>query len=149
GPGQLRTVARDYRQLALHHPRVVPLLVTRPLGHPARAPAAGDSAPARRCPHPAYPRRLQRARRPAHLPGPLRLPARPRPQRAPEAHRQPRRDRRPAAARPRPAPPPARAPPDAAADLGRALDTLPAGLTATLPARAPARRSGRARHPAR
>jgi AcrR family transcriptional regulator len=32
--GQLRQVARDYRGLALAHPRVVPLLVTRPLGTP-------------------------------------------------------------------------------------------------------------------
>src|SRR5580704_16139516 len=32
--GQLRTVARDYRRLALAHPRVVPLLVTRPLATP-------------------------------------------------------------------------------------------------------------------
>jgi AcrR family transcriptional regulator len=31
---QLRAVARDYRQLALAHPYVVPLLVTRPLGTP-------------------------------------------------------------------------------------------------------------------
>ena len=32
--GQLRQVARDYRGLALAHPKVVPLLVTRPLGTP-------------------------------------------------------------------------------------------------------------------
>jgi AcrR family transcriptional regulator len=32
--GQLRTVARDYRRLALAHPQVVPLLVTRPLATP-------------------------------------------------------------------------------------------------------------------
>ena len=32
--GQLRTVARDFRQLALKHPNVVPLLVTRPLATP-------------------------------------------------------------------------------------------------------------------
>ena len=32
--GQLRTVARDFRQLALMHPNVVPLLVTRPLATP-------------------------------------------------------------------------------------------------------------------
>jgi AcrR family transcriptional regulator len=32
--GQLRTVARDFRQLALVHPHVVPLLVTRPLATP-------------------------------------------------------------------------------------------------------------------
>ena len=31
---QLRTVARDYRALALAHPHVVPLLVTRPLATP-------------------------------------------------------------------------------------------------------------------
>ena len=32
--GQLRVVARDYRRLALAHPGVVPLLVTRPLATP-------------------------------------------------------------------------------------------------------------------
>jgi AcrR family transcriptional regulator len=32
--GQLRTVAHDFRQLALAHPNVVPLLVTRPLTTP-------------------------------------------------------------------------------------------------------------------
>jgi AcrR family transcriptional regulator len=32
--GQLRAVARNYRQLALAHPNVVPLLVTRPLATP-------------------------------------------------------------------------------------------------------------------
>jgi Bacterial regulatory proteins, tetR family len=31
---QLRTVAQDFRRLALAHPNVVPLLVTRPLGTP-------------------------------------------------------------------------------------------------------------------
>ncbi|MBP2192406.1 TetR/AcrR family transcriptional regulator C-terminal domain-containing protein [Nocardia goodfellowii] len=31
---QLRTVAREFRQLALRHPKVVPLLVTRPLSTP-------------------------------------------------------------------------------------------------------------------
>jgi AcrR family transcriptional regulator len=31
---QLRTVARDYRALALAHPRAVPMLVTRPLATP-------------------------------------------------------------------------------------------------------------------
>jgi AcrR family transcriptional regulator len=31
---QLRTVARDYRRLALDHPHVVPLLVTRPVATP-------------------------------------------------------------------------------------------------------------------
>ena len=32
--GQLRAVAREYRRLALAHPHVVPLLVTRPLATP-------------------------------------------------------------------------------------------------------------------
>jgi AcrR family transcriptional regulator len=32
--GQLRAVARDFRRLALAHPHVVPLLVTRPLATP-------------------------------------------------------------------------------------------------------------------
>jgi AcrR family transcriptional regulator len=32
--GQLRTVAREFRRLALAHPQVVPLLVTRPLSTP-------------------------------------------------------------------------------------------------------------------
>jgi len=32
--GQLRAVARDYRALALAHPHIVPLLVTRPLATP-------------------------------------------------------------------------------------------------------------------
>lgn len=32
--GQLRTVAHDFRRLALEHPNVVPLLVTRPLATP-------------------------------------------------------------------------------------------------------------------
>lgn len=32
--GQLRTIARDFRQLTLAHPNVVPLLVTRPLATP-------------------------------------------------------------------------------------------------------------------
>ena len=32
--GQLRAVGRDFRRLALAHPHVVPLLVTRPLATP-------------------------------------------------------------------------------------------------------------------
>ena len=32
--GQLRAIARDYRRLALEHPHMVPLLVTRPLATP-------------------------------------------------------------------------------------------------------------------
>jgi AcrR family transcriptional regulator len=49
---QLRTVARGYRRLALAHPKVVPLLVTRPLATPlACAPQApcGPSKTSWRC----------------------------------------------------------------------------------------------------
>src|SRR3984885_11482490 len=89
--GQLREVARRFRALALAHPHVGPLAGPRPPASPGRHP---DPAP---------PGRVQRARRPAHLPGPVRVPARPRPGRTAGTHRQPRRDRRPAAARPAPA----------------------------------------------
>jgi AcrR family transcriptional regulator len=43
--GQLRTVARDFRQLALTHPNVVPLLVTRPLATPLGQRPAGMLRP--------------------------------------------------------------------------------------------------------
>src|ERR1035437_419346 len=43
--GQLRTVARDYRRLALAHPHVVPLLVTRPLATPLGLRPAGTLRP--------------------------------------------------------------------------------------------------------
>jgi AcrR family transcriptional regulator len=43
--GQLRAVARDYRQLALAHPHVVPLLVTRPLATPLGLRPAGTLRP--------------------------------------------------------------------------------------------------------
>jgi hypothetical protein len=43
--GQLRAVARDYRRLALAHPHVVPLLVTRPLATP---PGSAPKAPCAR-----------------------------------------------------------------------------------------------------
>jgi hypothetical protein len=55
---QLCTVARDCRELALAHPHVVPLLVTRPLATPLRSAPSAPCA-ARRRPDPAYPRRLQ------------------------------------------------------------------------------------------
>src|ERR1700730_17035443 len=42
---QLRTVARDFRQLALAHPNVVPLLVTRPLATPLGQRPAGMLRP--------------------------------------------------------------------------------------------------------
>jgi AcrR family transcriptional regulator len=42
---QLRAVARDYRQLALAHPNVVPLLVTRPLATPLGLRPAGTLRP--------------------------------------------------------------------------------------------------------
>ena len=101
--GQLREVARRFRALALAHPHVVPLIVTRPLATPLGLRPPRHPAPPGGHPGPAHPGRVQRTRRPAHLPGPVRLPARPRPGRAPGTHRQPRRDRRPAAARPAPA----------------------------------------------
>jgi AcrR family transcriptional regulator len=41
---QLRAVARDYRALALSHPNVVPLLVTRPLATPLALPPAAPCA---------------------------------------------------------------------------------------------------------
>ena len=43
--GQLRAVARDYRTLALAHPHVVPLLVTRPLATPLRLRPPGTLRP--------------------------------------------------------------------------------------------------------
>ena len=67
---QLRAVARHYRALALAHPHVVPLLVTRPLATPL-ALRPRHPAPARRRPRPAHPGRVHRTRRPAHLPGPV------------------------------------------------------------------------------
>ena len=42
---QLRTVARDFRRLALAHPKVVPLLVTRPLSTPLAARPPGTLRP--------------------------------------------------------------------------------------------------------
>src|SRR4249920_210917 len=42
---QLRTVARDYRALALAHPNAVPLLVTRPLATPLGLRPAGTLRP--------------------------------------------------------------------------------------------------------
>jgi AcrR family transcriptional regulator len=43
--GQLRTVARGFRQLAVEHPNVVPLLVTRPLATPLGQRPAGMLRP--------------------------------------------------------------------------------------------------------
>ena len=140
--GQLREVARHYRALALAHPHVVPLLVTRPLATPLGAAPPRHPAPPGRHPGPAHPGRVQRTRRPAHLPGPVRVPARPRPRRAAGTRREPGRDRRPAPAGPAPAAdrrvPPAPQPGpgpgryDGAAELERGLDILLTGLTTTL-----------------
>jgi AcrR family transcriptional regulator len=47
--GQLRTVARDFRQLALTHPNVVPLLVTRPLATPGRMPCTSTECCSATC----------------------------------------------------------------------------------------------------
>jgi len=100
---ELRKLADDFRALALAHPNVVPLLLTRPLATP----------PGRRLPGTLRPLEdflelftgagFTPPRRAARLPAVLRLPARPRPARTPRTDRQPRRDRRPAA--PRAAPP--------------------------------------------
>ena len=43
--GQLRAIARDYRALALAHPHVVPLLVTRPLATPLALRPSGTLRP--------------------------------------------------------------------------------------------------------
>jgi hypothetical protein len=80
---QLRAVAHDFRRLALAHPNVVPLLVTRPLATPLAA-ATGVSA--------ATGGRLALLRSAgcsavdtAHLPGALRLSAGPHPHRTAES----------------------------------------------------------------
>jgi len=99
--GQLREVARRYRALALAHPysalalahpHVVPLIVTRPVATPLGLRPAGTLRPGRH-PGPAHPGRVQRTRRPAHLPGPVRVRARPHPGRAAGTRRESRRDR--------------------------------------------------------
>jgi len=79
--GQLRAVAHDFRRLALAHPNVVPLLVTRPLATASGPTAARDAAAAGGRTRSAHLRRLQRGRCPAHLPGALRVPAWPHPHR--------------------------------------------------------------------
>lgn len=48
-PAQLRTVARAYRDLALAHPNVVPLLVTRPLATPLALRPLGTLRPLEAC----------------------------------------------------------------------------------------------------
>ena len=135
-----------------------PLIVTRPLATPLGLRPGRHPAPPGGHPGPAHPGRVQRTRRPAHLPGPVRVPARPRPGRAPGTHRQPRRDRRPAAARPAPAAgqripllrglAPVLAAYDGAAELERGLDILLTGLTTTLTLPGQARPPATARHPA-
>ena len=85
---QLRTVARDYRQLALAHPHVVPLLVTRPLATPLALRPLGTLRPLED-----VLTLLTRAGFSGpdalHIYRPVRVPARPRPQRTPGTHRQP------------------------------------------------------------
>ncbi len=64
GPANCSTVARDFRQLALTHPNVVPLLGHSTVGHPARAAATRKCCAAARrtsshCSHlPASPGRM-------------------------------------------------------------------------------------------
>ncbi len=47
--GQLRVIARDFRALALAHPHVVPLLVTRPLATPLALRPLGTLRPLEAC----------------------------------------------------------------------------------------------------
>ena len=101
--GQLRTVARDFRQLALAHPNVVPLLVTRPLATPLGQRPPGMLRPTRRRPRAAHLRRVRRRRCPTHLPDAVRLLVRPHPQRVAGGHRATRGNRRCTAARSAPA----------------------------------------------
>jgi AcrR family transcriptional regulator len=87
--GQLREVARRFRALALAHPHVVPLIVTRPLATPLGLRPLGTLRPLED-----ILALLTRAgfsgRDALHIyPGPVRLPARPHPGRAPGTHRQP------------------------------------------------------------
>jgi AcrR family transcriptional regulator len=101
--GQLRAVARGYRALALAHPKVVPLLVTRPLATPLGLRPPGTLRPLED-----ILALLTRAgfsgTDALHIYRALfRIPARPRPGRAAGTHREPGRDRRPAAAGPAPA----------------------------------------------
>ena len=100
---QLRTVAHDFRRLALTHPNVVPLLVTRPLATPLGQRPPGMLRPLEDVRALLTSRRLQRRRRPAHLPGALRLPVRPHPHRVAGGRRATRGDRRRTAPWPAPA----------------------------------------------
>jgi AcrR family transcriptional regulator len=156
--GQLREVARRYRALALAHPHVVPLIVTRPLATPLALRPLGTLRPLEDILALLTPGPGLAGPTPCTSTGPVRIPARPRPRRAPGTHRQPRGDRRPAPARPAPAPGqrippnprpgPALAAYDGAAELERGLDILLTGLTATLTPPAQTRPAGPAQHPA-
>jgi AcrR family transcriptional regulator len=140
--GQLRSVAHHFRQLALAHPNVVPLLVTRPLATPLGQRPPGMLRPLENvlalltCAgftgNDALP----------HLPAAVRLLAGPHPRRTAGGHRatrgnRPRTPARSAAARDHRIPllralAPALASYDGAAELDRFLDLLLPGLTATL-----------------
>ena len=144
--GQLRTVARDFRQLALAHPNVVPLLVTRPLATPLGQRPPGMLRPTRRRPRTAHLRRIHRRRRPTHLPVAVRLLVRPHPQRVAGDHRatrgnRPRTPPRSAPARDH------RIPPTACAGTGPSL-LRRRRRTRPLP-RSPAPRPDRHPHPPR
>ena len=91
--GQLRAVAHDFRRLALAHPNVVPLLVTRPLATPLGQRPSGMLRPSKmssRCSRSPASARWT----PAHLPRALRVPVRPHPHRAAGGHRATRGNRR-------------------------------------------------------
>jgi AcrR family transcriptional regulator len=100
---QLRIVAHDFRRLALAHPNVVPLLVTRPLATPLGQRPPGMLRPLEDVLALLNIRRLQRGRRPTHLPGALRLRVWPHPHRVAGGRRATRGDRRCPAPRPTPA----------------------------------------------
>ena len=145
---QLRLVAHRFRTIAVAHPNVVALLVTRPLATPLALRPHGTLRPLEATLALLVTQRVHRRRRPARLPHVLRLPLRACAQRAAGTRRQPRGDRRPAQARASSpthpgVPDPARLAPalasyDGAAELERGLDILLSGLQVQLiPAGAP------------
>lgn len=140
---EVRRVAREFRRVALAHPRAVPLLVTRPLATPLGQRPCGDGAPAGGHAGVADTGRIHRGRRVAHLSSAVRVPVRACAQRVAGTRGTSGGDRRSAAAGVISAAdrefPLVRglasvlASYDGAAELERGLDILLAGLAATLP----------------